>query len=77
MGVITIKTIFPASVTSRIARYEILWKMIQVKLENLEDIKPMKLMKAHKPRGTEETLVFLKAGIIPGPAMTDLYLREM
>lgn len=65
---------------SRIARYEILWKMIQVKLEKsgrYETYETYETYESHEPRGTEENPgISEKLELYRDLLMTDLYLRE-
>ena len=65
---------------SRIARYEILWKMIRVKLEKSGRYKAYETYEtyeSHKPRGTEENPgISEKLELYRDLLMTDLYLRE-
>ena len=65
---------------SRIARYEILWKMIQVKLEKsgrYETHETYETYESHEPRGIEESPgISEKLELYRDLLMTDLYLRE-
>ena len=65
---------------SRIARYEILWKMIQVKLEKsgrYETHETYETYESHAPRGTEVNPgISGKLELYRDLLMTDLYLRE-
>ena len=68
---------------SRIARYEILWKMIQVKLgksgryETHEAYETHETYESHEPRGTEENPgISEKLELYRDLLITDLYLRE-
>ena len=68
---------------SRIARYEILWKMIQVKLgksgryETHEAYETHESYESHEPRGTEENPgISEKLELYRDLLITDLYLRE-
>lgn len=62
---------------SRIARYEILWKMIQTKLEKYGKYETHKNCESHEIRGTEEkTGISEKLELYRDLLMTDLYLRE-
>lgn len=65
---------------SRIARYEILWKMIQVKLEKsgrYETYEAYETHESHEPRGTEENPgISEKLELYRDLLITDLYLRE-
>lgn len=62
---------------SRIARYEILWKMIQTKLEKYGKCETHKNCESHEIRGTEEkTGISEKLELYRDLLMTDLYLRE-
>ena len=65
---------------SRIARYEILWKMIQVKLEKsgrYETHETYETYESHAPRGTEVNPgISEKLELYRDLLMTDLYLRE-
>lgn len=62
---------------SRIARYEILWKMIQTKLEKSGKYETHKNCESHEIRGTEENAgISGKLELYRDLLMTDLYLRE-
>lgn len=62
---------------SRIARYEILWKMIQTKLEKSGKYETHKNCESHEIRGTEENAgISEKLELYRDLLMTDLYLRE-
>lgn len=65
---------------SRIARYEILWKMIQVKLGKsgrYKTYETYETYESHAPRGTEENPgISEKLELYRDLLMTDLYLRE-
>lgn len=62
---------------SRIARYEILWKMIQMKLEKSGKYETHKNCESHEIRGTEENAgISGKLELYRDLLMTDLYLRE-
>lgn len=62
---------------SRIARYEILWKMIQTKLEKYGKYETHKNCESHEIRGTEENAgISEKLELYRDLLMTDLYLRE-
>ena len=62
---------------SRIARYEILWKMIQTKLEKYGKYETHKNCESHEIRGTEENAgISGKLELYRDLLMTDLYLRE-
>lgn len=62
---------------SRIARYEILWKMIRVKLEKSGRYETHETYESHEPRGIEESPgISEKLELYRDLLMTDLYLRE-
>ena len=62
---------------SRIARYEILWKMIRTKLEKSGKYETHKNCESHEIRGTEENAgISGKLELYRDLLMTDLYLRE-
>lgn len=62
---------------SRISRYEILWKMIQTKLEKSGKYETHKNCESHEIRGTEENAgISGKLELYRDLLMTDLYLRE-
>lgn len=62
---------------SRIARYEILWKMIQMKLEKSGKYETHKNCESHEIRGTEENAgISGKLELYRDLLMIDLYLRE-
>ena len=62
---------------SRIARYEILWKMIRTKLEKSGKYKTYETYESHEIRGTEENAgISGKLELYRDLLMTDLYLRE-
>ena len=65
---------------SRITRYEILWKIIQVKLEKsgiYETHETYETYESHAPRGTEvNPSISEKRELYRDLLMTDLYLRE-
>ena len=65
---------------SRITRYEILWKIIQVKLEKsgiYETHETYETYESHAPRGTEvNPSISEKLELYRDLLMTDLYLRE-
>lgn len=62
---------------SRIARYEIFWKMIQTKLGKSGKYETHKNCESHEIRGTEENAgISGKLELYRDLLMTDLYLRE-